>query len=115
MTLPTPFRCTIKTATRLFCLALAYGDTNGCHHYQDWIEALRTSGLTGGYPDDPHPDNPDNRTEMAVFIVNAFGLPCELHVGKNPTSKNNTTELVENSINFEVDETTRFCSALRDR
>jgi hypothetical protein len=37
---------------------------------------LRASSLTGSYPDGTfRPDNQVTRAEMAVFIVNAFGLP----------------------------------------
>ncbi len=52
-----------------------FDDTEG-HWASNWIEALRSTGLTSGYPDGTfRPDSPVTRAEMAVFIVNAFGLP----------------------------------------
>lgn len=52
-----------------------FTDTAG-HWAANWIEALKQAGITGGYPDGTfRPDNPVSRAEMAVFLVNAFGLP----------------------------------------
>ena len=46
------------------------------HWAEDWIEQLAEEGITGGYPDGTYrPNNPVNRAEMAVFLVNAFGIP----------------------------------------
>ncbi len=55
--------------------AATFDDTEG-HWASNWIEALRAAGLTSGYSDGTfRPDSPVTRAEMAVFIVNAFGLP----------------------------------------
>ncbi len=55
--------------------AATFSDTGG-HWAVNWIEALRNTGLTSGYPDGTfRPDSPVTRAEMAVFIVNGFGLP----------------------------------------
>jgi hypothetical protein len=46
------------------------------HWAVNWIEALRTAGITGGYPDGGyHPAAPVSRAEMAVFLGKAFNLP----------------------------------------
>ncbi|MCK4818574.1 S-layer homology domain-containing protein [bacterium] len=43
---------------------------------EDWIEQLAAEGITSGYPDGTFkPDRTVTRAEMAVFLVNAFGLP----------------------------------------
>jgi hypothetical protein len=53
----------------------AFSDVVG-HWAEDWIEQLAEEGITGGYPDGTYrPNNPVNRAEMAVFLVNAFGIP----------------------------------------
>lgn len=55
--------------------AATFSDVEG-HWAQNWIEALRSEGITGGYPDGSYrPDNTVSRAEMAVFIINTFGLP----------------------------------------
>ena len=57
---------------------------NGSHPFTDiaghwaeiFIEELEDQGITGGYPDGTYrPENRVTRAEMAVFLVNAFGLP----------------------------------------
>lgn len=41
-----------------------------------WIEQLAAEGLTGGCaPGLFCPDRPLNRAELAVFLVDGFGLP----------------------------------------
>ena len=46
------------------------------HWAEIFIEELYDQGVTGGYPDDTYrPENRVTRAEMAVFLVNAFGLP----------------------------------------
>ncbi len=40
---------------------------------KDWIEALKTAGITQGYPDGSYrPNNPVTRAEMAVFLLKAI-------------------------------------------
>jgi hypothetical protein len=52
-----------------------FSDTSG-HWAQNWIEALKAEGITGGYPDGTYrPDNTVSRAEMAVFVISTFGLP----------------------------------------
>ena len=57
---------------------------NGSHPFTDvaghlaeiFIEELFDQGITGGYPDGTYrPENRVTRAEMAVFLVNAFGIP----------------------------------------
>jgi len=57
---------------------------NGSHPFSDvtghwaeiFIEELYDQAITGGYPDGTYrPENRVTRAEMAVFLVNAFGLP----------------------------------------
>jgi hypothetical protein len=46
------------------------------HWAEAWIEQLKAEGITSGYPDGTYrPNNTVTRAEMAVFLVNAFGLP----------------------------------------
>jgi hypothetical protein len=46
------------------------------HWAEAFIEELFDQGITGGYPDGTYrPENQVTRAEMAVFLVNAFGLP----------------------------------------
>jgi hypothetical protein len=45
--------------------------------FSDWIEELYNRGITGGCSQSPLnycPDNPNNRGQMAVFLVKTFGL-----------------------------------------
>lgn len=52
-----------------------FSDTAG-HWAEDWIEALRAAGITGGFPDGTYrPEEVVTRGQMAVFLVKAFGLP----------------------------------------
>lgn len=52
-----------------------FSDTAG-HWAEDWIEALRAAGITGGFPDGTYrPEEAVTRGQMAVFLVKAFGLP----------------------------------------
>jgi hypothetical protein len=52
-----------------------FSDTDS-HWAKNWIEALKASGITSGYPDGTfRPENSVNRAEIAAFIINAFGLP----------------------------------------
>ena len=52
-----------------------FSDVEG-HWAQDWIIQLEAEGITAGYPDGTfRPDRTVTRAEMAVFLVNAFGLP----------------------------------------
>jgi len=57
---------------------------NGSHPFTDiaghwaeiFIEELYDQGITGGYPDGTYrPENQVTRAEMAVFLVNTFGIP----------------------------------------
>ena len=60
----------------------AFNDVAG-HWAEDWIEQLKEEGITSGYPDGSYrPENPVNRAEIAVFMVNTFNLPL---VGPPPT------------------------------
>ena len=53
----------------------AFSDVEG-HWAEAWIEQLAAEGITSGYPDGTfRPDRIVTRAEMAVFLVNAFGLP----------------------------------------
>jgi len=53
----------------------AFSDVEG-HWAEAWIEQLAAEGITSGYPDGTfRPDRTVTRAEMAVFLVNAFGLP----------------------------------------
>jgi len=46
------------------------------HWAEAWIEQLVSEGITSGYPDGTFkPDRTVTRAEMAVFLVNAFGIP----------------------------------------
>jgi hypothetical protein len=46
------------------------------HWAEAWIEDLYDEGITSGFPDGTYrPENTATRAEMAVFLVNAFGLP----------------------------------------
>ncbi len=46
------------------------------HWAEAWIEDLFDEGITSGFPDGTYrPENTATRAEMAVFLVNAFGLP----------------------------------------
>ena len=46
------------------------------HWAEIFIEELFDQGITGGYPDGTYrPENSVTRAEMAVFLVNAFGIP----------------------------------------
>ena len=46
------------------------------HWAEIFIEELYDQGITGGYPDDTYrPENRVTRAEMAVFLVNTFGIP----------------------------------------
>jgi len=46
------------------------------HWAEIFIEELFDQGITGGYPDGTYrPENQVTRAEMAVFLVNTFGLP----------------------------------------
>jgi hypothetical protein len=48
------------------------------HWAEAWIEQLKAEGITSGYPDGSYrPNNGVTRAEMAVFLVNAFGLPVQ--------------------------------------
>ena len=52
-----------------------FSDISG-HWAEIFIEELFDQGITGGYPDGTYrPENLVSRAEMAVFLVNAFGLP----------------------------------------
>ena len=45
--------------------------------FTDWIEELRTEGITGGCSTEPPlycPSSPDTRGQMAVFLVKTFQL-----------------------------------------
>ena len=45
--------------------------------FSDWIEELDNRGITGGCSVTPLlycPTNPNNRGQMAVFLVKTFGL-----------------------------------------
>ena len=45
--------------------------------FSDWIEELYNRGITGGCsmaPLEYCPTNPNNRGQMAVFLVKTFGL-----------------------------------------
>ncbi|MFO3797176.1 MAG: S-layer homology domain-containing protein [Anaerolineales bacterium] len=56
-------------------VAPTFSDTAG-HWAKNWIEALRTAGITGGFPDGTYrPEEAVTRGQMAVFLVKAFGLP----------------------------------------
>jgi len=47
----------------------------GGHWAEAYIEELYDQGITGGYPDGTYrPENQVTRAEMAVFLVNSFGL-----------------------------------------
>lgn len=49
----------------------AFSDVSG-HWAEAWIEALKASGLTAGYPDGSYrPDNSVTRAEMAIFLLKA--------------------------------------------
>jgi Tol biopolymer transport system component len=51
-----------------------FSDVSG-HWAEIFIEELYDQGITGGYPDGTYrPENRVTRAEMAVFLVNAFGL-----------------------------------------
>jgi len=53
----------------------AFSDVAG-HWAEAWIDQLAAEGITSGYPDGTFkPDRTVTRAEMAVFLVNAFGLP----------------------------------------
>jgi hypothetical protein len=53
----------------------AFSDIAG-HWAEAWIEQLAEEGLAAGYPDGTfRPDTPVSRAEMAVFLVQTFGLP----------------------------------------
>ena len=53
----------------------SFSDVAG-HWAEAWIEQLKEEGITSGYPDGTYrPENQVTRAEMAVFLVNAFGLP----------------------------------------
>jgi len=46
------------------------------HWAEIFIEELYDQGITGGYPDGTYrPENRVTRAEMAVFLVNTFGIP----------------------------------------
>ena len=46
------------------------------HWAEIFIEELFDQGITGGYPDGTYrPENRVTRAEMAVFLVNTFGIP----------------------------------------
>jgi len=46
------------------------------HWAETFIEELYDLSITGGYPDGTYrPENQVTRAEMAVFLVNAFGIP----------------------------------------
>ena len=46
------------------------------HWAEIFIEELYDQGITGGYPDGTYrPENRVTRAEMAVFLVNSFGIP----------------------------------------
>jgi len=52
-----------------------FSDVTG-HWAEIFIEELFDQGITGGYPDGTYrPENRVTRAEMAVFLVNTFGLP----------------------------------------
>ena len=52
-----------------------FSDIEG-HWAEIFIEELEDQGITGGYPDGTYrPENRVTRAEMAVFLVNAFGIP----------------------------------------
>ena len=52
-----------------------FNDTNG-HWAKDWIEALRSDGITGGCGSNIYcPDYPVTRAQMAVFLVKTFDQP----------------------------------------
>jgi len=51
-----------------------FGDIED-HWAEPWVEALFEEGITAGYPDGTYrPNDPVNRAEMAVFLVNTFQL-----------------------------------------
>ncbi len=53
----------------------SFSDIEG-HWAADWIEALKETGLTSGYPDGTYqPDSPISRAEMAVFLLKAINGP----------------------------------------
>ena len=55
-------------------LVPSFSDISG-HWAETFIEDLADQGITGGYPDGTYrPDNRVTRAEMAVFLVNTFGL-----------------------------------------
>lgn len=48
-----------------------FPDTNG-HWAAQWIEALKDTGITSGFPDGTYrPENPVTRAQMAVFLLKA--------------------------------------------
>ena len=52
-----------------------FSDIEG-HWAEIFIEELEDQGITGGYPDGTYrPENRVTRAEMAVFLVNTFGIP----------------------------------------
>ncbi|KXK14631.1 MAG: glucose/sorbosone dehydrogenase-like protein [Chloroflexi bacterium OLB14] len=55
--------------------APTFGDSAG-HWAEDWIEQLAIEGITSGCGGGNYcPNSPATRDQMAVFLVNAFGLP----------------------------------------
>ena len=53
----------------------SFSDIEG-HWAEIFIEELADQGITGGYPDGTYrPENRVTRAEMAVFLVNTFGIP----------------------------------------
>ena len=50
----------------------------GGHWAEAWIEQFYDEGITASYPDGTYrPRDNVNRAQMAVFLVNCFGLPIQ--------------------------------------
>ena len=53
-----------------------FGDVAVDHWAASWIKQLAAEGITGGCGNDNYcPEEPVTRTQMAIFLVRAFGLP----------------------------------------
>ena len=52
-----------------------FGDVTCPSLFADWIEQLAAEGITGGCGGGNYcPNNPNNRGQMAAFLVKIFGL-----------------------------------------
>jgi hypothetical protein len=75
-----------------------FSDTAG-HWAVNWIEALKTTGVTSGYPNGTYrPDNLVTRAELAIFLLKAINGPTYAPPTTSPTFSDTSNHWAANWI-----------------